>query len=93
MAAVRPSACRRRSGCPARKSESPAGPSSVLDFDSADADAAGAIRAGLAKRGTAIGPYDVLIAGQALCHGATLVTANIAKFKRVAELKVQNWEA
>ena len=70
-----------------------AGLSSVLDFDSADADAAGAIRAGLARRGTPIGPYDVLIAGQALRHGATLVTANTAEFSRVAGLAVENWAA
>ena len=70
-----------------------AGLSSVLDFDSTDADAAGAIRADLAKRGTPIGPYDVLIAGQALRHGATLVTANTAEFSRVAGLAVENWAA
>lgn len=37
----------------------------ILDFDREDARAAGEIRAELARQGTPIGPYDVLIAGQA----------------------------
>ena len=64
---------------------------SVLDFDSEDAKHAGQIRADLANRGTPIGPYDVLIAGQALRHGATLVTANSREFSRVTGLAVENW--
>jgi predicted nucleic acid-binding protein len=34
---------------------------------------------------------DVLIAGQALRHGATLVTANTREFQRVPGLKVDDW--
>jgi tRNA(fMet)-specific endonuclease VapC len=63
----------------------------VLDFDPEDAKAAGEIRQYLASRGTPIGPYDVLIAGQALRHGATLVTANSKEFKRVKGLKCEDW--
>src|SRR5260370_10116377 len=37
----------------------------VIDFDREDARQAGGIRAFLASRGTTIGSYDVLIAGQA----------------------------
>jgi len=37
----------------------------VVEFDKEDARRAGEVRAQLAQRGTAIGPYDVLIAGQA----------------------------
>ena len=37
----------------------------VLEFDQEDARQAGEIRAHLASKGTPIGPYDVLIAGQA----------------------------
>lgn len=64
---------------------------SVLDFDEDDAKAAAEIRAELAQRGTPIGPYDVLIAGQALVRGLTLVTANTREFSRVAELKLVDW--
>ena len=63
----------------------------VLPFDHDDAAAAGELRAALAVFGTPIGPYDVLIAGQALRHKATLVTANTREFKRVKGLKVEDW--
>lgn len=65
----------------------------VLPFEAEDAILAGEIRATLAAAGTPIGPYDVLIAGQALRHGATLVTANTREFQRVPGLKVEDWAA
>jgi tRNA(fMet)-specific endonuclease VapC len=63
----------------------------LLDFNGEDARWAGEIRADLARRGTPIGPYDVLIAGQALARGLTLVTANTRKFSRVDALKLVDW--
>jgi tRNA(fMet)-specific endonuclease VapC len=36
--------------------------------------------------------YDVLIAGQALNRGMTLVTRNIGEFSRVDSLTLENWE-
>ncbi|MDP2811246.1 MAG: type II toxin-antitoxin system VapC family toxin [Rhodocyclaceae bacterium] len=65
----------------------------VLTFDQEDARQAGAIRAELAKQGQPIGPYDVLIAGQAKARGLTLVTHNMAEFNRVSGLVVEDWEA
>lgn len=62
-----------------------------LAFDDQDAVIAAELRAGLAARGTPIGPYDLLIAAQALRHGATVVTANTREFERVAGLKVEDW--
>ena len=70
-----------------------AGPLEVLPFESDDAHAAGRIRAALEAAGTPIGPYDLLIAGQALNRGLTLVTANGAEFARVADLAWQDWAA
>ena len=67
------------------------GPVEVLPFDGEDARAAGELRAALKAAGTPIGPYDLLIAGQALRHGATLVTANTREFGRVPELRVEDW--
>jgi tRNA(fMet)-specific endonuclease VapC len=67
------------------------GPVSLLPFDDEDARIAGQVRAGLEAKGRPIGPYDVLLAGQALRHGLTLVTANIAEFARVPHLKWQDW--
>ena len=51
----------------------------------------GEIRAGLEKKGTLIGPHDILIAAHALTLGATLVTHNIKEFKRVKHLNVVDW--
>jgi tRNA(fMet)-specific endonuclease VapC len=62
-------------------------------FDLADAKAAGEIRAKLQKAGALIGPYDLLIAGQARCRNLILVTANEREFRRVAGLRWENWAA
>jgi tRNA(fMet)-specific endonuclease VapC len=63
----------------------------ILDFDRGDAHAAGEIRAGLARKGMPIGPFDVLIAGQAKHRGAILVTNNVGEFRRVEELRLEDW--
>ncbi|HXW24441.1 MAG TPA: type II toxin-antitoxin system VapC family toxin [Xanthobacteraceae bacterium] len=65
----------------------------VLEFDREDARRAGAVRALLASRGTPIGPYDVLIAGQALARNMILITHNTDEFGRVPGLQVEDWEA
>ena len=62
-------------------------------FDEEDAVAAGDLRARLETAGTPIGPYDLLIAAQALRTGATLVTANVSEFARVRGLVWQDWTA
>ena len=65
----------------------------ALDFQRRDAREAGRIRAALVARGTPIGPYDILIAGQALARDLILVTHNTREFSRVPGLKVEDWEA
>ena len=64
----------------------------VVEFDQEDARRAGEIRAHLASNGTPIGPYDVLIAGQAKARKLTLVTHNTTEFQRVSGLKVEDWK-
>lgn len=64
----------------------------VLEFDREDARRAGKLRADLARSGTPIGPYDVLIAGQALARNLILVTRNTREFLRVEGLRVEDWE-
>lgn len=64
------------------------------DFGEDAAFHAGLVRAQLESRkpkAQPIGPYDVLLAGQALSLGAVLVTANVREFSRVAGLQVENW--
>jgi tRNA(fMet)-specific endonuclease VapC len=65
----------------------------VLPFESEDAAHAGDIRAHLERRGTPIGPYDILIAAQARCRDAALVTLTQREFNRVPGLIVVNWSA
>jgi tRNA(fMet)-specific endonuclease VapC len=65
----------------------------VLEFDKEDARQAGEVRALLASRGTPIGPYDVLIAGQAKARNLTLVTHNTDEFGRVPGLRCDDWQA
>ena len=64
----------------------------VLKFDKEDARQAGAIRAVLASKGTPIGPYDTLIAGQAVARNLILVTHNAQEFGRVPGLRFEDWQ-
>ena len=64
-----------------------------LSFDAEDARAAGEIKAVLKRKGTPIGPNDILIAGQARARGLTVVTRNVGEFRRVEGLKVEEWTA
>jgi len=45
----------------------------------------------LARKGTPIGPNDMLIAAQALSSGLIVVTANTGEFSRVPGWSVENW--
>jgi tRNA(fMet)-specific endonuclease VapC len=49
------------------------------------------IRVALEKKGTPIGAHDMLIAAHARALDAICVTDNVAEFKRVPALKVENW--
>ncbi|HEX4198875.1 MAG TPA: type II toxin-antitoxin system VapC family toxin [Caulobacteraceae bacterium] len=65
----------------------------VEPLDEADMSSAARIRAALRGRGLTIGPYDALIAGQALARGWTVVTANTREFARIGGLNVIDWTA
>ena len=65
----------------------------ILDFDQAAAFHYGLIRAALESKGTPIGPMDMLIAAQARSRGMVLVTNNQGEFRRVADLRIENWVA
>jgi tRNA(fMet)-specific endonuclease VapC len=68
-----------------------AGPLSLLAFEPEDAKVAGRVRASLEAVGKPIGAYDLLIAGQALRHQLTLITANGREFGRVKGLDWEDW--
>ncbi|WP_218188168.1 type II toxin-antitoxin system VapC family toxin [Desulfosarcina cetonica] len=63
----------------------------ILPFGTKEVRSAAAIRADLEKKGTPIGPYDVLIAGTALSNKGTIVTHNIKEFERVEGLPLEDW--
>ncbi len=63
----------------------------VLPFDTKAAYHFGQIRAALYRIGKPIGPYDMMIAGQALSTGLKLVTNNTKEFERVPGLVVEDW--
>lgn len=66
-------------------------PIQILPFDAEAAEAYGKIRADLEKRGTPIGPMDMLIAGHAKAEKLILVTNNTREFNRVNDLVVEDW--
>ncbi len=68
-------------------------PFAMLAFTVEDACRAGLVRVSLEKKGTPIGPYDILLAGQALARNLTLVTNNAGEFRRVEGLKLEDWSA
>ena len=63
----------------------------VLDFDADAAVEDGRIRTALEKKGTPIGPLDMLIAGHAQSKGLTVVTNNTREFRRIEGLCVEDW--
>jgi tRNA(fMet)-specific endonuclease VapC len=65
----------------------------IVDFQLQDAITAGEIRATLATRGTPIGPFDLLIAGQAMARDLTLITNNLREFNRIDQLRIEDWQA
>ena len=66
-------------------------PLEILSFDGEAAQYYGALRTHLEKRGIPIGSLDMLIAAHALSITSTLVTNNEKEFKRVPNLKIENW--
>jgi len=63
----------------------------VLTFGNKEAKTSATIRAVLEKKGTPIGPYDVMIAGTALSKQGVLVTNNTKEFRRVPKLQIVDW--
>src|SRR5712691_10486925 len=63
----------------------------VIEFDMEDTRQAGKIRALLGSKGTPIGPYDVMIAGQAMARNMVLVTGNTDEFERIPGLRLEDW--
>jgi tRNA(fMet)-specific endonuclease VapC len=68
-----------------------AGSVQVLPFDRRAAERYGPLRALLEREGRRLGEPDLRIASIALARDLTLVTANVRHFRRVPDLRVENW--
>lgn len=64
---------------------------SIEPFGWDDAIATGRLRAERERQGRRLPAYDVMIAGQALARGWTVVTANLRDFWEVQGLMIQDW--
>ena len=63
----------------------------VLPYDSNAANQAGQIHQTLRSTGDLIGAYDIQIAGHAVSLKLILITNNTKEFKRVHQLKFEDW--
>ncbi|XDD49680.1 type II toxin-antitoxin system VapC family toxin [Leptospira sp. WS92.C1] len=63
----------------------------ILPFVSEDSNKAAKIRVELERVGKPIGPFDLLIASQALSNQLILVTNNEKEFVRIKNIKIENW--
>ncbi len=63
----------------------------ILAYDEFDAQIFGKIKYELKKTGQLIGPYDLLIASQAISKKLILVTNNTKEFIRIENLMIENW--
>lgn len=64
---------------------------SVLPFDAAAAAETARVRHLLESDGRKIGPYDLMIAGQALSARLILVSNNTREFSRIPALRLVDW--
>lgn len=63
----------------------------IVDSDSGICSTFGKLKASLEKEGNIIDDADLFIAASALASGAVLVTNNEKHFKRIKDLKIENW--
>ncbi len=63
----------------------------TIEFGNKEAKVSAIIRADLERKGTPIGPIDVLIAGCAKAHNLTLIAHNTKEFSRVEGLSLSDW--
>ena len=68
-------------------------PFQIVPYGKKAAQAYGTIRAELEKKGQPIGREDLLIAAHAVSADLTLITNNEDEFRRVPNLRVENWAA
>jgi tRNA(fMet)-specific endonuclease VapC len=63
----------------------------ILPTGKESAEVFGMLKATLEKSGLRLDDFDLIIASCAMVHNLTLVTNNLAHFKRIEGLKLTNW--
>jgi len=63
----------------------------IVPIEQEDGLAAAELRRELRLQGRPIGGYDLIIAGQAMARGWTVVSNNLSEYERVPKLKVVDW--
>jgi tRNA(fMet)-specific endonuclease VapC len=63
----------------------------IIPFNEASCRTYAKIRVSLEKKGSLIGPMDLLIASISLTNNFILVTNNTKEFSRISKLKLENW--
>jgi tRNA(fMet)-specific endonuclease VapC len=66
-------------------------PYEIIDFDRQAAAIYAQIRFELTKKGTLIGPNDLILAATVIANHGSLATRNIGEFKRLTNLKIETW--
>jgi len=88
---LRYGATKRASRKLTRRVEAILGAIAILPLEAGVEGHYAAIRSALETKGTPIGAHDMLIAAHARAIGAVCVTGNVAEFRRVPSLRVENW--
>lgn len=65
----------------------------VLPFDETCAKVFGRQRGTMARQGLSTSRLDLMIAAVAMAHDLTLVTHNVADFRRISDLRIEDWLA
>ena len=64
----------------------------VIDIDRALMDVFGEIKSSLERKGNIIEDLDILIGATALSHNLILVTNNVKHFRKIKDLRMENWK-
>lgn len=63
----------------------------IIPFGDIESEIYAEIRAKLEKSGNIVGPNDLVIAATTMANSGILVTNNQKEFKRVSNLRIENW--
>lgn len=66
-------------------------PFEIKNFDDKCTIEYSKIRSALELKGTTIGPNDYIIASTVLSNDGILITNNVDEFKRIKNLRIENW--